>query len=446
MNIGFVVCGIIFVYVLFHLLSYYTTKNVTIYEVKSGTIVSDHQYRAFAVREESVINTDAGGFIYYFVGTKNRVGVKSQVYCIDESGSIIASLTSGAKDGKTKLSEKALASTLHTISSFTNTYSNLDYQKTYTFKESLSDMLGALYVDAVMQKNADAINAALANNTYHTYYAPTPGLVSYVIDGYEGTTKDSFTGKELDDSGLDAINLKGRTEVAAGEMAYKLITSDDWSMIIAVDDVLLEKLGDEKVLEVGFEQDNAKSWATVTVMERDHDKYLILDMDDSMERYADQRFININLNLNEKEGLKIPNSAIVEKRFFTIPKGFFMKGSDTKELGVLKKTGRNNVKFIVPTIYYETDDYYYIDNEQFHKGDTIVKGDSSDSYVIGGETAKLKGVYNVNKGYAVFKQIEEMYSSDDYTIIKNGTNYGIAQYDHIALQGDQVKENDIIHP
>ncbi len=444
-NIGIVICGIIFVYVLFHLLSFYTTKVISVYEVKSGSLVSDHQYRAFAIREEEIVKCEKNGYIYYFAPDGSRVGVRSQVYCIDETGNVIKSLTTNEKGETMKLSEESLRTTVNSIGSFCTTFQNVEYQNTYAFKDNLSDMLRALYVDTVMTTHADQIQKALSANTYHTYYSPKPGILSYVIDGFEGTTKETFQGKMLDEVG-DSANLKGLVKVAAGDAVYKLITSDDWSMIIYADEELLRQLKDRSVLEVTFEQDKTSAWANITTMQLDGMSYLIMDFDDSMERYADQRFININLNLNEEKGLKIPNSAIVKKTFFTVPKGFFLQGNDSGEQGILVKKEGEEAAFITPTIYYETEDYYYIDSEKVKEGDVIVKGDSSNTYKIGTDTDELAGVFNVNKGYAVFKQIEILYQSDDYTIIKSGTTYGIALYDHIALQGSEVSENDIIHP
>ena len=101
--------------------------------------------------------------------------------------------------------------------------------------------------------------------------------------------------------------------------------------------------------------------------------------------------------------------------------------------------------FVAPTIYYETDSYYYIDDEKIHQDDVIVKGDSTDTYTIGKHTDQLQGVYNVNKGYAVFKQIDILYHNEDYSIINTGTQYGVSLYDHIVLQGNSVNENDIIY-
>ena len=56
----------------------------------------------------------------------------------------------------------------------------------------------------------------------------------------------------------------------------------------------------------------------------------------------------------------------------------------------------------------------------------------------------MQGVYNVNKGFAVFKQISPIASNDEYTIVETKTSYGLSLYDHIALDGAKVKENQTI--
>ena len=39
--------------------------------------------------------------------------------------------------------------------------------------------------------------------------------------------------------------------------------------------------------------------------------------------------------------------------------------------------------------------------------------------------ATLIGVYNMNKGYADFKQINIMYQNDEYSIVEANTRYGL---------------------
>ena len=164
----------------------------------------------------------------------------------------------------------------------------------------------------------------------------------------------------------------------------------------------------------------------------------------AMIRYAKERYLEIELLLSEESGLKIPNSAITEKEFFTVPVGFFLQGDDSSNLGCLVKKD-SGTEFVSPTIYYSDDTYYYIDSEDVQKGDILQKPDSNETYTIGTDVASLNGVYNVNKGYAVFKQIDVIYQNEEYSILKTGTTYGLSLYDHIALDGSKVTENQLIN-
>lgn len=95
-------------------------------------------------------------------------------------------------------------------------------------------------------------------------------------------------------------------------------------------------------------------------------------------------------------------------------------------------------------MYYETETSYYIDETDLKAGDVIQKEGSSDQYTLQ-KTAKLKGVYNINKGYAVFKQIDILSKNEEYSILKTGTSYGLSLYDHIALNGNEISEGELIN-
>ena len=58
---------------------------------------------------------------------------------------------------------------------------------------------------------------------------------------------------------------------------------------------------------------------------------------------------------------------------------------------------------------------------------------------------KLLGVYNINKGYTVFKTIDILNSNKEYYIVDKGTKYGLNVYDHILLNPDGFKEGDFIY-
>jgi hypothetical protein len=166
-----------------------------------------------------------------------------------------------------------------------------------------------------------------------------------------------------------------------------------------------------------------------------------------MVRYINDRFLEIELVMNEQSGLKIPKSAITSKEFFTVPKEYFIQGGDSSDYGIMVVTDSENeqtVDIITPTIYYETEDDYYIDSEYVSAEDKILKPDSTSTYTVGSRTDSLIGVYNINKGYAVFKQITIIYENNEYAIVEPKTSYGIALYDHIALDGSQLQEDQLI--
>ena len=113
------------------------------------------------------------------------------------------------------------------------------------------------------------------------------------------------------------------------------------------------------------------------------------------------------------------------------------------------------------TIYYEDDDYYYIDpmesdyttgNTKLPIGTYLVQTDSQERVQVG-NTGVLKGVYNINKGYTQFRQINILYNRSltgnhalyPILLVEQGTSYGLTVYDHIVLNGSAVDEDQIIY-
>ena len=84
-----------------------------------------------------------------------------------------------------------------------------------------------------------------------------------------------------------------------------------------------------------------------------------------------------------------------------------------------------------------------MDKADFKRGDIIIQPDTNATYTIG-ETASLEGVYCVNKGYADFRKVQIMDQNDEYCLVAEGTDYGIAQYDYIIKDAENIKENTVI--
>ena len=87
---------------------------------------------------------------------------------------------------------------------------------------------------------------------------------------------------------------------------------------------------------------------------------------------------------------------------------------------------------------------YYLDSSMLNAGDNLYLQEGEEVYTVS-RRATLIGVYNMNKGYADFKQISILYQNDEYAIVKPNTKYGLSVYDYIVLNADSVRDDQFIN-
>lgn len=446
MNIGVVVFLIIIIYVIFNIFSYLTSNPIAEYEVGQGTIATNHVYRGMIIRNETVVNAGKGGYINYYLKNGSRAAANDIIFSIDTNGDLSNKIISQSSDGS-KLSTSDLSDISGKIDSFRNYYDANSFGTVENFKNELSSRLGQTLAVSALKDLSDIVNDAQSNNTFYQVKSEQPGLVVYEIDGYEGVTVDNFKPEMLKNSDYKKQVLDERTEVKASDAAYKRINSESWSVILPVSEDFVHSLKDSEYIKVRFCKDDYTVTVPFTLVKKEGGFYLNLSMKTAMIRYVHDRFLDVELVVSEKTGLKIPNTAIITKSFFKIPKKYFTDDGESSSLGVFvmsKTSKKGGADLLHPTIYSVDKNYYYIDDETIKEGDILIRKDSSDTYTVGGETGKLTGVYNINKGYAVFKQIEILSQNENYTIVEPKTDYGIALYDHIALDGSRIRENQMV--
>lgn len=446
-NIGVVIFVIIFIYVVFNVFMYFTETHIAPYEVEYGTMAANNIYNGLVIRDETVYTSEYKGAVNYYVKEYSKVGFNDLVYSVDENGSVANKLNE-AKQDVAKISTAASDDIIELLDDFQLSYDGVDFYEVYALKDEVNSLLNeALSLDALNQI-AEYADTAEGNDTFHRVRTKEDGIVSYYVDGYEDVTIDSFDAAMLNKATYQRENLKVNADVAIGDAVYKMIHSEKWHIILPISSELAQDLMDKTLIRIRFVKDSKEMYAEYVIQEKDGAYYMVLTMKNAMIRYASERYLEVELLLAEETGLKIPNSAIVEKEFYTIPVAYFLKGDDSSADGLLieklDKDGKQTTEFIDPTIYYRTEEYCYIDSEYVQAGERIIKPDSTDKYTIGDDTATLQGVYNINKGYAVFKQIEIMFQNEEYSIIKTGTSYGVALYDHIALDGSKIQEDELI--
>ena len=228
----------------------------------------------------------------------------------------------------------------------------------------------------------------------------------------------------------------------------KVVTDENWSLVIPIEEDRAAQIEEEGYIKVKFIKTQESSWASVKILNQPDGTYAVLGFNNSCISFCTDRFVDIELVMNDVKGLKIPLSSIAEKEFFIIPAEYMSKGGANGNYGVSKEffdeNGNVVYQFVETTVYSSTDDEFYVDNTNLNVGDYIYKPDSTDKMEVS-KSGTLIGVYNMNKGYADFKQITILAQNDEYAIVSSNTQYGLTVYDRIVLDASSVDNNQFTY-
>ena len=446
-NIGTVIFAVILVYIVFCVFTYFTSRHVVWYEVQAGSLSTNNIYEAVAIRDETVVNAVDAGYINYFAREGARVAVGDLVYTVDESGKLADYIGTNAT-GENSLSPTDLSELKSEIVGFTNSFDRRNFSTVYDFKYDMEGTVVKLSNYSILE-SIDSLQSSELAGLIKQCMASSAGIVVYSIDGYEELTLEQMTKEVFDKTNYEKSQLLGNDLIAAGDPVYKISSNEDWSLVIQTDAKRAEELLEAEYVRVRFLKNQEISWGKVESFTNESgDTFVQLTFTNSMITFANDRFVDIELILEDENGLKIPNSSIVEKEFFIVPKAYVTKGGNSGANGVLRETyteeGEATTAFVEATIYNETDEEYYLDNASLQIGEYIVMPESTEKYALS-KRGSLIGVYNINKGYADFKQINILYNNDEYSIVESNTAYGLNVYDYIVLDATTVSEDELIH-
>ena len=446
-NLGTIFFGIIFLYIIVCVFMFLTTKHVAGYQVKQGSLFVNNIYTGLALREETIINSNYTGYLNYYVSEGNRIGAHKMVCTVDEGGRL-QDIMNEQNMGENALSDAALDHLRDDIMDFTNEFDTRNFSSTYDFKYSIEGNVLKLANSNILE-NLEKLNRTGDSGLINICTAPDSGIVVYSYDGYEDFNPYDITSEILEKKDYEKTQLIANELISAGEPIYKLITNENWSLIIETDAERADYLLKEEYVQVKFLKDQTVSWAEVKLITTDEDKHFLeLIFNNSMISFCSDRFVKIELLIEEESGLKVPNSAIVQKEFFIVPENYVTKSAETGESAVLKQIydedGNPTSKNIPITIYSKEEGNCYIDSSELEMGDTLKLTDSNTTIEIS-KRGSLVGVYNKNKGYADFKQIQILYQNEEYSIIKSNTEYGLIEYDYIVLEAETVNDDEFLN-
>ncbi len=451
-NVGIVVFAIVLVYFLIYLVQYLTANHVSVYEVEKGEIMVSSQYSGLVLRTEDVTYAEEPGKLSYYSMEGEKVGVGDLICSIDSEGSLYQQIAAAGLDG-TGLTMSDLLNVQEMVTSFSEEYSSDQFYDVYSFGENLNaEVRDRLHLSAL-----EDLGAQVYSDSFTMIAADEDGVLAFYTDGYEDVSPETFTADLYQVSDYSRDTLTGNTTVSQGQPLYKTVTDENWYMMIPLSSEIsaqylsrMENSDSTFLLLVTFKKDETQTYATTTVKFYEGEPFLVLSFNSSMVRFISDRYLDVELGSDDDTGLKIPNSAITQKEFFVVPEEYIASGDGSTDIGVNRivtdKQGVQDTEFVDVDIYYvdEETGEYCIAGEELQAGDTLQSVDSDGRYILG-KTEAHDGVYNVNKGYAVFKLVNIISSNGEYSIVESGTSYGLSLYDRVALNGDDIEEGEYVN-
>lgn len=444
-NIAILILLTVLVYLVVCVYSFFSKEQIVGYEVREGTLMEDNRFEAVILRDEKLILSEATGYVSYFAAERERVAVGNLVYTLDESGTIL-NYTETANLNENTLDKASKDEFRSMLDSFVQKYNSQDLRSVYQLDASLQNQTQKIANNNLL-KNLNSISSLNGMVKYH--YAKNSGNIVYWTDGLEGLTATEVTSALLDKEEYAVEQLVGNRLVAAGDTVYKLFDSEKWTVAFPVKEELAQRYLQEEVVQVTFLKNDISIWGTVSLVPNTAgETVVVLEFQSGNINFVTDRFLEIEISMEDETGLKIPVSAIAQKDFFLVPERYvlYVEEEDTYYINVesYMETGEKSIRMLEVTPYSLKDGKYYLDDVNITLGSRLLTTDSTEVYTVS-EKASLTGVYNMNKGYADFKQITVKQQNETYAIVESNTQYGLNVYDYIVLNASAVSEDDFIY-
>ena len=537
-SIGRLLFFITLAYFVFTFYSYNTRTTVSYYEVEEGSLVKEHNYQGLILRNEQIVNSEANGYIYFFVADGRKAAKGSPVYSIDEGGRLMEYINNNS-DRLAQLNSAKIAAIRAEILNYSRSFSPDNFRTLYNIKNTLDAHITEYASMNIFSSLLGELSAS--GIEYKQFNSDATGIVCTYTDGFESVTEDEINEELFNTENYVKQTVKAGDLVTGGDPVYKLITDEAWELIFAVNETDAAEFNDGDTVKISFPDKGFTVRSKIRfITGTDGKRYGVIDMDSYVIQFTSDRFVNFEIVTNDVSGLKIPDKAVTSKDFYVIPAAYVVtddNGNRGFNKAVISDSG-TAAQFVMPDIYNIDDEYAYIDcddkdsplkpgdyvmadvgytsqeiptkeqiaseesleaadegadvndtadnaeadkpaeesrlgesqsntdeneaaqtagdfDSQTESTKAVQDGDSLSNQSLNAAHDKglyqinskrpLKGAYNVNKGYTVFKKVEILESANGYSIVKKNSSYGLQVYDHIVLDAAGVHDGQLLY-
>ena len=251
-NIGIIIFGIIFIYLVGTIIMYITAPKVSVYEVRQGSILKDNAYTGLAIRDEVVVYSEANGYANYFAEENSKVKVGNKIYTLSSN---TLDLDSSDTNSEVELTAEEQKQFYSKIQAYNEQFVEDTFSSTYQFKNDIQHSLNKI----ASQSKSEQLEAYLLNDAHNNlsvYSSNADGIILYYVDGLEGLSTESITKEHLSKKGYKKTEFTSNMKVSLGEPVYKVIRNESWNLLVQVNDDTKETLLQKKTVKVNFKKDN----------------------------------------------------------------------------------------------------------------------------------------------------------------------------------------------
>jgi hypothetical protein len=473
--IGMIGFMIITIYLFGYVYKFVNKQTVPIEVVQYGTIKVPQVYNGIIIRNEYLARASSEGKMTYYYSDGDKIS-KNAIVCdirntkestvleeeIKKYDAEIAKIQENRtdislfQDDINRINNKITQITNNYIaSSDANTLNNL-----YTFKDKLKGEI-ALRNQILLTENKGSISSLVEGKfiqeeqlkkAINGISAPESGIVSFCLDGYEERFKLDHMASLTPEETNMKISVPERldsTEIKKDTPIFKIVNSTQWYIASYIPDEISKGwvVGDLKTLTVDNDTNDKIEVNINNIIQGNGQKLIIFSTTRNMSNYINTRSIRFEVEAKAYKGLKIPNSAIVEKTFLKIPMEYVVEQSG--QYNIIKSQDVAGILIPIKISFTDEDNncaYILQDFNSVKLGDKIIKPNDKNSteYAITEVTTQL-GVYIVNSGIAELKTIEVIGNNETYAILNPDKVYGVKIYDRIISDSKNILENQTIY-
>lgn len=470
---------LITIYLSGYIYVYLSKQPVAVETVQPGSIEVSNNYKGVVIRDEQVIKSTIEGAVTYYYSEGEKVKKDSIVCSVkdpaqtqvlqdqikskdDEINRIQSnrseiSLIQDSIDKRNKKIENiasnymtgTLEDRLNNLYSFRN---HLDSEITLRNQDLLLDNQGSA---KSLIEERENINEQL-KNSINEIISPTSGIISFSIDEFEdeySIDKMESLRPEQTKMEIEAAKRISTNNIEADKAVFRVINSSEWYIAAYIPNSDLNgwNIGDSKTINTFI---NNESYSLNVKIKEIKEVMSTTDVPESLVIFYTNRnlldFINIrsiNFQIEKKayEGLKVPNTAIVEKTFLKIPLSCIIDDSGTST--IKKVQGSDEIKLSVsPSSTDESNQYTYIiqDFNNIKIGDKILQNsDERKEYTIE-EAVPMYGVYVVNTGTADLKPVQIIQKDKTHSIVAPIGQNSLIIYDRIISDVKSIEDGILI--